>query len=307
MLYVLAFVAAAIKQFFLPAKIATIPDTVDESQLMAANSLDQSTMTLVGFLGFGVAGTLIEMVGETAAFWIDAATFVVSAVFIALMVLPKRELETGTNNSLWTDMKAGFRQVSSVPILRGTVILSIVAPLALGATQPLLLIFSRELLKAGDLGFGLLEGTFVIGIAFGAFILGKVGQNIPRGRLLALGVVGMGIGQVIGVLLPLWLHDRIDESVYLMAISLPFFFLGATSNAAVFIGIRTIVQEASPREMIGRVFGVITVASSVAIAAGAAMAGLADSISIGTLMLFWGGFLVVVGIVAFMWRAFREA
>jgi hypothetical protein len=117
----------------------------------------------------------------------------------------------------------------------------------------------------------------------------------------------MGIGQVIGVLLPLWLHDRIDESVYLMAISLPFFFLGATSNAAVFIGIRTIVQEASPREMIGRVFGVITVASSVAIAAGAAMAGLADSISIGTLMLFWGGFLVVVGIVAFMWRAFREA
>jgi MFS family permease len=264
-------------------------------------------MTLVGFLGFGVAGTLIEMVGETAAFWIDAATFVVSAVFIALMVLPKRELETGTNNSIWTDMKAGFHQVSSVPILRGTVILSIVAPLALGATQPLLLIFSRELLNAGDLGFGLLEGTFVIGIAFGAFILGKVGQNIPRGRLLALGVVGMGIGQVIGVLLPLWLHDRIDESVYLMAISLPFFFLGATSNAAVFIGIRTIVQEASPREMIGRVFGVITVASSVAIAAGAAMAGLADSISIGTLMLFWGGFLVVVGIVAFMWRAFREA
>jgi hypothetical protein len=92
-----------------------------------------------------------------------------------------------------------------------------------------------------------------------------------------------------------------------MSLSLPFFFLGAVSNAAVFIGIRIIVQEASPREMIGRVFGVITVASSTAIAAGAAMAGLADTIGVGSLMLFWGGFLIVVGTATLLWKAFREA
>jgi MFS family permease len=306
-LYVLAFAAAAVKQFFLPAKIAAIPDTVDESQLMAANSLDQSTMTLVGFLGFGAAGALIESVGSTVAFWIDAGTFVLSAVFIALMRLEKSELEGDVLKSVWEDMKAGLEQVKVVPILRGTVILSILAPLALGATQPLLLLFSREILKAGDFGFGLLEGIFAIGIAFGAFVLGKVAKDFPRGRLLALGVIGMGVGQVVAVILPLMLQNRVESSVVLMSVSLPFFFLGAASNAAVFIGIRTIVQEASPRAMIGRIFGVITVASSTAIASGAALAGLADTIGVGSIILFWGGFLIFVGLAAFMWKAFEKA
>jgi MFS family permease len=111
-LYILAFLAAAIKQFFLPAKVATIPDTVTETQLMAANSLDQSTMTLIGFLGFGAAGALIEWTGATIAFGIDALTFVVSAVFIALMVLPKAEGEASpVKKSLWADMGAGCSHV----------------------------------------------------------------------------------------------------------------------------------------------------------------------------------------------------
>lgn len=306
-LYALAFMAAAIKQFFLPAKIATIPATVGETQLMTANSLDQSTMTLVGFLGFGAAGALIELTGATTAFWIDAATFLVSAIFIALMRLPQAELTANAAQSIWADMAAGLRHVMNVPILSGTVVLSILAPLALGATQPLLLIFSREVLNGGDFGFGLLEGTFAIGVAFGAIILGKIAPNIHRGRLLALGVIGMGLGQILGVAVPLILLNRVESSAMLMTSSLPFFFLGAASNAAVFIGIRTIVQEASPREMIGRVFGVITVASSTAIAGGAALAGLADMIGVGPIMLFWGGFLLLVGLLAFMGKAFRQA
>ena len=306
-LYVLAFLAAAVRQFFLPAKIATIPATVAESQLMAANSLDQSTMTLVGFLGFGVAGALIELTGARVAFGIDAGTFVLSAVFIALMRLPRPEFAARARQSVGADMMAGLRHVASVPILVGTVVLSILAPLALGATQPLLLIFSREVLRGGDFGFGLLEGTFAIGVAFGAFVLGKIATNVPRGRLLALGVTGMGLGQLLGVAIPLALLTRVESGVVLMIASLPFFFLGAASNAAVFIGIRTIVQEASPREMIGRVFGVITVVSSTAIAAGASLAGLADVIGVGFIMLFWGGFLLVVGLLALAWKAFRES
>jgi MFS family permease len=204
-------------------------------------------------------------------------------------------------------MAAGLRHVRAVPILLGTVVLSILAPLALGATQPLLLLFSREILNGGDFGFGLLEGTFAIGVAFGAFILGKIATNIHRGRLLALGVMGMGLGQIAGVAAPLLLMSRVESTAVLMISSLPFFFLGAASNAAVFIGIRTIVQEASPREMIGRVFGIITVASSTAIAAGAALAGLADVIGVGPIMLFWGGFLILIALLALIGKAFRQA
>lgn len=310
MLYGLSFTVAAVKQFFVPAKIATIPETVAESQLMAANSLDQSTTTLVEFLGFAAAGLLVQFAGERLAFVIDGTTFLVSAVCIALMRLAPKEIpaESGKNPSVLAEIRVGFSFVWATPILRGTTFLSLLAPLAVGATQVLLLIFSQEVLQAGAFGFGLLEGVFGLGIAFGAIILGRYATAVKRGRLLAAGVIGMGVGQLLAVAVPLLIIQGGGENTaVLMAVSLPFFFLGAACNAAVFIGIRTIVQENAPRHMIGRVFSVIMVVSSVAIAVGASMAWLADRWGVGALLLFWSLVLIIAGFGAMGWKTFREA
>ncbi len=316
LLYGLGFLAAAVKQFFAPAKVATVPETVSENQLVSANSWDQATATLVGFFGFAVAGAIIGLLGTSIAFAVDAGTFLLSALFIALMRLPKVEEEQDTavsetpkqKESVLAGIKEGFVVVLQNPLLKGTVILSLIAPLAVGATQALLLVFARTTLKTGDFGFGLLEGTFGLGIAFGAFILSRYGHNVNRGRLMSLGVIGMGIGQLIAIALPVLLTQVGDfSSTILMAVTLPAFFLGAACNAAIFIGIRTIVQENSPRELIGRVFSVIMVASSAAIALGAAMAGLADLFGVNIMLFVWSLVLVFSGLGAFSWKTFREA
>ncbi len=314
LLYVLGFAAAAVKQFFIPAKVATIPDTVSESQLVSANSWDQATATLVGFFGFAVAGAIIGLLGTSVAFAVDAGTFLLSAMFISLMRLPKDDTavsetdEPVKKESVLGGIKVGFQIVWAKPLLKGTVILSLIAPLAVGATQALLLVFARETLKAGDFGFGLLEGIFGLGIAFGAFILSRYGQNINRGKLLSAGVIGMGIGQVVAIAMPLLFLQIGDfSSMVLLAAALPAFFLGAACNAAIFIGIRTIVQENAPREMIGRVFSVIMVVSSGAIALGAGAAGLADIFDVNGMLLFWGIVLLLSGVGAMSWKTFREA
>ena len=314
LIYGLGFMAAAVKQFFTPAKVATVPETVSENQLVSANSWDQATATLVGFFGFAAAGAIIGFVGTSIAFAVDAGTFLLSALFIALMRLPKVEEDTAVaetpqqKESVIAGIKEGFDVVLQNPLLKGTVILSLIAPLAVGATQALLLVFARETLKTGDFGFGLLEGTFGLGIAFGAFILSRYGQDINRGRLMSLGVVGMGVGQLVAIALPVLFTQMGDfSSTVLMAVTLPAFFLGAACNAAIFIGIRTIVQENSPRELIGRVFSVIMVASSAAIALGAGMAGLADMFGVNTMLFIWSLVLVFSGLGAFSWKTFREA
>lgn len=309
-LYSLSFAIAAAKQFFLPAKIATIPDTVREGQLIAANSLDQSTMTLVGFVGFAAAGLMVEGLGAQSAFAVDSLTFFLSAFFIILMRLPGTETpsEIGQKPAIMAGIRAGFAHIWSVPILKGTVLLSLIAPLAVGATQALLLVFTRNVLQAGDFGFGLLEGTFGLGIAFGAYILARFAPNVPRGRLMALGVIGMGLGQLLAVVVPIILANQYEVGApFLMGVSLPFFFLGAICNAAIFIGIRTIVQENTPRPMIGRAFSVIMVVSSVAIALGASLAGLANLMGVGVMLVIWAMVLVVTGLLALAWKTFREA
>lgn len=311
LLYGLGFLAAAVKQFFAPAKVATVPETVSENQLVSANSWDQATATLVGFFGFAVAGAIIGLLGTSIAFAVDAGTFLLSALFIALLRLPKVEEDQETpkqKESVLAGIKEGFVVVLQNPLLKGTVILSLIAPLAVGATQALLLVFARETLKTGDFGFGLLEGTFGLGIAFGAFMLSRYGQDVNRGRLMSLGVIGMGIGQLVAIALPVLLTQAGDfSSTILMVVTLPAFFLGAACNAAIFIGIRTIVQENSPRELIGRVFSVIMVASSAAIALGAAMAGLADLFGVNIMLFVWSLVLVFSGLGAFSWKTFREA
>ena len=193
-----------------------------------------------------------------------------------LPILTRESAKQGIR-SVFEDIWAGLLLVWQVPLLKGTIVVSMLAPLALGATQVLLLIFSRDVLNAGAFGFGLLEGTFGLGIAFGAFILARYAKDMKRGKLLALGVIGMGVGQILAIIAPsLLLRMEVTETAVLMASSLPFFFLGATCNAAVFIGTRTVVQENSPRDMIGRVFSVVIVMSSASMALGASMAGLAD-------------------------------
>ena len=314
LLYALGFTAAAVKQFFTPAKVATIPDTVSENQLVSANSWDQATATLVGFFGFAVAGAMIGLLGTSIAFAVDAGTFLLSALFISLMRLPKADTavtETDTpvqKESVLAGIKVGFQIVWGKPILKGTVILSLIAPLAVGATQALLLVFARETLQAGDFGFGLLEGIFGLGIAFGAFILSRYGRNVNRGKLLSAGVIGMGVGQLLAVAFPILLLQIGDfSSAVLLGVALPAFFLGAACNAAIFIGIRTIVQENAPRAMIGRVFSVVMVVSSAAIALGAGAAGLADLFGVNVMLFIWGFVLLLSGIGAMSWKTFREA
>lgn len=310
-LYVLSFVIAAVKQFFVPAKVATIPDIVDESQLMAANSLDQSTMTLIAFLGYAAAGFLVDRIGAEAAFMVNIATFLVSALFIGFIHIPPQAAKdpTAVKPSIIAGIREGIRFVWSVPILQGTAVLSIIAPSAVGATQVLLVIFSHDVLRADAAGYGLLEGIFGLGIAFGAFLLGRYANHLRRGFLFGAGVVGMGVGQLVAVAAPallLWARPE-APSAWLMAVCLPFFFLGAACNAAVFVGVRTIVQENVPRQMIGRVFSVITVLSSIAMGVGASLAGLADYLGVTVTILLWSVVLVLSGAAALMWRTFREA
>jgi len=58
--YILVFLVFSVTRFFLPSKMAIIPDLVDPEHLLMANSLISTTRMIATVVGLGLAGILVS-------------------------------------------------------------------------------------------------------------------------------------------------------------------------------------------------------------------------------------------------------
>jgi MFS family permease len=111
MLIVLAILEGAAAAFFMPASGALVPQTVTASRLQQANALMGLSRSTTSVAGPAISGILVALVGPGWVFAIDAATYVVSAISLALLRVPP--LEGRPQASFWSELVAGWRAVSS--------------------------------------------------------------------------------------------------------------------------------------------------------------------------------------------------
>ena len=104
----LAAVAGIATGFFRPAAYAGLPNLVKDEDLPSANALLQTVDNLTWALGSLAGGALVAASGVDAAYWINACTFLISAVF--LYGIPQRLLQAtaAASRGHWADLKDGF-------------------------------------------------------------------------------------------------------------------------------------------------------------------------------------------------------
>jgi hypothetical protein len=73
---------------FLPASFAIMPSLVEEAQLQAANAISTAAVQTGALTGPALAGALVATLGSAPAFAVDAVTFAVSALSLALIGRP---------------------------------------------------------------------------------------------------------------------------------------------------------------------------------------------------------------------------
>src|SRR5919204_3204137 len=88
----LALVAGVAQSFFRPAVYAGMPNLVANDELPAANTLLQTVENATWAIGPVLGGLLVAASGPDLAYWINAATFLFSAVLI--MRIPARLLQS---------------------------------------------------------------------------------------------------------------------------------------------------------------------------------------------------------------------
>jgi MFS family permease len=107
-LVVLQALAGTATAFFNPASTGLTPMTVSAENLQQANALRGISMAATGLIAPAIAGILIVGVGAGYALAIDAASFGVSALFLALLHLPAH-LNLPPQSFL-SDLRDGWRE-----------------------------------------------------------------------------------------------------------------------------------------------------------------------------------------------------
>lgn len=88
LLYGLLFAQMSVGIFFDAARSASVPNTIAKEDLQIAYTLSAATWSIMLALGAGLGGLLLNAVGLAGVFIIDAATYLVSAVFVVWLRLP---------------------------------------------------------------------------------------------------------------------------------------------------------------------------------------------------------------------------
>lgn len=97
--------------FFLPASGALIPQTVSAPRLQQANALMGLSRSVSQVAGPALAGVLVAAFGPGWVFAIDAVSFVVSAISLALLRIAP--ITGKQQSSFWVELGDGLRAVTS--------------------------------------------------------------------------------------------------------------------------------------------------------------------------------------------------
>ena len=300
----IAFTVASVGLLFRPAKTAILPSIVSEQHLMTANSASTLNETLAD-IGQPLAAAIVAALAGliAAAFVLDSATYLVSALFIWAMVVPRQELEASEPISLgaiWREMAEGWNFLTHQAELLANTVVSTVAQIAIGAEFVVSLIYAERILNQDTLpwpiNYGWLMGALGLGSVIGGVVIGTMATKAPKGPLTIAGFVGVGVSLVLAGLV---------TNPYLAII---IFFFGGVANMLFLIPTITLFQQRTPQRLFGRVVSTRQALTFGAMSLAMGVSGwLAGVIGANLVFVGAGAVTVVAGLSGLLVPAMRNA
>lgn len=282
LLYLLTFLCASAGMIYRMARLAIVPQlALAKEELLTINALLSLTQTLTLTVGPAVGGVIIAYLGVGSAFALDAATFAVSAVLIARMIVPG--LNAGQLPSGWTlrHLQEGFRFVSANRAVRVIIVTTSAMMLGTGTINALEIVYARAVLHVDDTGFGLLVSSWGLGLLLGTLVVGRLGHRYELGRVF---ILAMGL---LGVMLSVYAY------VSSLSVAVVIGIIGGASNGVLAMVLQTLLQRLTPADLLGRVGGFFTIARDVTALIAMVLAGLLADIVGVQLIFFVAGLLVI--------------
>ena len=178
-LYLFALFNSSVRQFFYPAKTASIPKLVKQDQLLSANGFIQTTSQLSRLIGPLAAGFLVAAVGFDYAFVVDGCSFIVSAILLFTIrtnLKPEEAQEKVTLRSVGLGLRDGFKLAFTDKIITFVIIVFSFTILMIGMVDPLIVPYMNFEFGIGEEEFGMMMSFSAISGLIVAILLSIKGQ-----------------------------------------------------------------------------------------------------------------------------------
>lgn len=175
----IAVVAGAGEGMFLPGSFAIVPSLLPDDDLQAGNALTAGGTALANLAGPALGGALVAFVGPAAAFGVDAATFVVSAItLVGIRMVHHRPAAAAPRTSI----RALLR---SQRVLQVMLLITVAANLGSGGMGEVALpALAHGPLHASATGFGGMIAAEAVGALLGTIAAGQL-RRLRRPTVVA--------------------------------------------------------------------------------------------------------------------------
>ena len=155
-------------------------------------------MAISGFgsttIGFAACGIIVSHYPIQWAFYLDALSFIVSAICIGF--IPVEPLRVGSRTNLVaiiSNLKTGGQFMIGNSPLRSLFLVTIPVILAFGLWNSLLLPFTLSTLHATTFEYGLQEGLTCLAFVAGSLLVMRLGDRIDETKWIVISFLGMGV------------------------------------------------------------------------------------------------------------------
>lgn len=250
--------------FFGPARVALIGDVVSPEERARASGLGQMTLHLASLVGPPVAGPLFFTLGPRWALLVNAASFVLSFVLISLVraPAPARSVPVGERGHMGRELREGLHFFGRNRVLVTITVSAVIVMLGAGSIDALDVFFVTRTLHASASLFGLMSAAMGAGALLGAIGVSVFARKLNMARVFWISMLLCG--------LLILVYSRMTSFIPAFIV----LFFAGIPMAALNVSVTPLVLQVTPRELLGRVSGVLQPAVSMASVGGITIAGL---------------------------------
>lgn len=278
-LLMLVFLGSALDVPGYSARAAMIPGLAARAgmPLERANSAFEAVPRLALLVGTPLAGALIAAFGAANVLLLDAATFAVSAALVALFVSSPGRRDGGVSDiseaasgergagvaGYFAGLAEGARFVTKRPLVLSLVL---VVTFVNMIDEPLVSVVLPVYAKThwgSAVGLGLLLGAVGAGALAGTAAFGTFGYRLPRRSTFLVAIFAGGGIEYLALL-----------SSSSLALAVAAFALGGFLFGPLDPIFSTVLQERTPEEMLGRLFGLSRALATAGAPLGLALGGI---------------------------------